>query len=504
MKDYLNILTYLLALLISFDAVSSVKSAKTFYQRRDYERAAEAFYSAYKSASSIKEKRKAEWGLAESLQKIGLYYSSSKYYSLIVRRGKGDQNPFFRSAFEELGRINAKINLGQAHIVQLFKAKVKTSDVPRRARGFYFYYKGIEAFNAKRYEKAASNFSNVPSISSYYTGSMFYRGVIANLAGRHSSAINFFEKVLAATRSYPYEADIREMALMNIARINYEKKRFPQAVSYYGQIPRDSENWLDALWESSWAFFFMQKFNNTLGNIHTLHSPFFSNRFYPESYILSAISYLRLCRYDSVKDSMRSFKTRYSPVFRDIKGLLNSYKGNSQGLFKLVYDYVYGRSSRFPGAEEIIRKLSKMDSFKGARDTVRFADRELDILGRYRRWYSSGLYDEVKSFLNSKKSAAVSNSGKLMYAEATNFYNYLRDLSSQTKLILAEMQLGRLAKLRSLIYIKSDDNRVEFIGGLQQLKLNQTLEYWPFEGEYWEDELGFYVYNLDSLCRAGK
>jgi hypothetical protein len=34
--------------------------------------------------------------------------------------------------------------------------------------------------------------------------------------------------------------------------------------------------------------------------------------------------------------------------------------------------------------------------------------------------------------------------------------------------------------------------------------LNQTLEYWPFEGEYWEDELGFYVYNLDSLCRAGK
>jgi hypothetical protein len=39
---------------------------------------------------------------------------------------------------------------------------------------------------------------------------------------------------------------------------------------------------------------------------------------------------------------------------------------------------------------------------------------------------------------------------------------------------------------------------------MQKLNINQTLEFWPFEGEYWEDELGFYVYNMASRCVANK
>jgi hypothetical protein len=36
---------------------------------------------------------------------------------------------------------------------------------------------------------------------------------------------------------------------------------------------------------------------------------------------------------------------------------------------------------------------------------------------------------------------------------------------------------------------------------LQELNINDELEYWPFEpSEYWEDELGYYVYNLPSRC----
>jgi hypothetical protein len=67
-------------------------------------------------------------------------------------------------------------------------------------------------------------------------------------------------------------------------------------------------------------------------------------------------------------------------------------------------------------------------------------------------------------------------------------------------LIVAEMQLGKLANLRSMIKVGDDERKVQFIGGMQKLNINQTLEYWPFEGEYWEDELGFYVYNMASKC----
>lgn len=487
--------------LVSLDAMADYNAARARYAKGDYVGAAEFYFRSYSSPKDLAEKRKAEWGLAESLQKLGLLYSSSKYYSVIVRRGRRADNPFFRSALEELGRINSQLSLGQSHIVQLFKAQVRASDVPGPARGFYFYYKGVEAFSQERYEEASSHFTKVPSSSSYYLGASFHLGVISNLGGQHSRAITYFEKVLAGSRGRPEFEEIREMALLNIARINYEMKRHTQAIAYYGQIPRSSDNWLDALWEASWTFFFMQKFNNTLGNIHTLHSPFFENRFYPESYILQAITFLRLCRYDQVRESMRRFKVRYSPVYGDVKSMLARFQSDPNGFYKFVYDYERtGRMPQFRHAEEIITKLATTDSYKGARDTIRFTDRELDMLRRYRRWQDSGLLSSLVSFLQSKKAAAVSNAGRRMFREGTSYYTQLLELSNQTRLIVAEMQLGQLAKLRSLINVGAEERRVQFIGGMQELNINETLEYWPFEGEYWEDELGFYVYNMDSRC----
>ncbi|NRA68998.1 MAG: tetratricopeptide repeat protein [Pseudobacteriovorax sp.] len=488
----------------SFSAFGDYKRAKALYAKKQYEAAANEYYIAFSKAKKKVDKRRAEWGLAQSLQKIGLLYSSSKYYSVIVRRGRKASNPFFRSALEELGNINSKLSLGRSHIVKLFKTKLRLSDVPGPSRGFYFYYKGIEVFDDRRLEKAKDFFSKVPSSSDYYLGALFHLGVISNLSGRHSRAISYFEKVLAGSRGKDELSEIREMSLMNIARVHYEQKRYTQAISYYGQIARSSENWLEALWESSWAFFFMEKFNNTLGNIHTLHSPFFENRFYPESYILRAITFLRLCRFDSVKGSMKQFRDRYASVFGDVKGMLSRYKGDPKGFFKLVYDYKRGQMTRFKNAEQIVKKLSSIDAYKGARDTIRFADRELDLLKRFRNWSNSGLLSSLASFLNSKKRAAISSAGRLMYKEGTSYYTQLLELSNQTKLIVAEMQLGKLAKLRSLIKVDRGTQKTQFIGGLQKLNINETLEYWPFEGEYWEDELGFYVYNLESLCKKSR
>jgi tetratricopeptide (TPR) repeat protein len=388
--------------------------------------------------------------------------------------------------------------------VQLFKTEIRLSDVPGPARGFYFYYKGVEAFGDRSLETAEKYFSMVPAGSPYQLGAQFHEGVISNLKGRHSRAIALFEKVLAGTRERSDMKELQEMSLMNIARVNYEIKRFPEAISYYGQIPRDSENWLDAIWEASWAFFFMEKFNNSLGNIHTIHSPFFENRFYPEAYILQSITFLRMCRYDQVKESMRRFKDRYQPVFGDVKGMLNRFKGDPKGFFKYVYDYRKGDLNSYRRAEEIVKKLSQVDSFKEAMDTIRFTDRELNALRNYREWQSSGLLESLNQFLESKKSAAVLDAGQRMYKEGTTYYTELLELSNQTKLIVAEMQLGKLASLRALIKVTGEDKKTQFIGGMQKLNINQTLEYWPFEGEYWEDELGFYVYNMASRCVANK
>ena len=78
------------------------------------------------------------------------------------------------------------------------------------------------------------------------------------------------------------------------------------------------------------------------------------------------------------------------------------------------------------------------------------------------------------------------------------------DLARQAKLIYAEAMLGNINNLRKKLDLRTVVGNQQFIGGMTPLKIGQRLEYWPFEGEYWQDELGVYVYNKASRCRSKK
>jgi len=489
--------------LIAEPALANYRAASAFYQRRDYISAAPAYFQAMSSPQGPGEREKAEWGLAQSLERLGFYYSASKYYSQIVRRGVTHNNVFFTKALEELGKMNSTESLGQSHIVQLFKARIDPSQVPAPARGFYFYYLGIEAFNHHKYEQAAGYFQRVPPGSPYSIKATFHLGVISNLRGAHSKTISYFERVRGSATGD--QADwLREQANLNIARVNYEVKRYRTALEYYAQIRRDSDNWLQALFEASWTFFMMAKHNNTLGTIHTIHAPFFENRFFPETYILQAITFLRLCRYKQVKISLGKFKARYKGVFDDVAKMLDKYKNDSKGFFKLVYDYRVGSLSDYKRAFAILDSLARTDIYKEAGTTIRFSDNELARLSRYgQRWGSTGLQDELAGFLRNKKTAAVKDAGNRLYDKGTLYYAYLKELSDQTIGINTEMVLNRVDELRKQLNVGSPDQKGQFAGGLSPLNVDQEYEYWPFEGEYWEDELGGYVYNIESLCGKG-
>ncbi len=488
-----------LALIVPQPAMASYQAAQQLMARRDYVGAASEYFQSYSSPKSPQEKIYSEWGLGKSLQALGFHYSASKFFSNIVRRGPTAMNPYFRRALEELGSINGTVALGQSHIVQLVRGGgVAAENIPGRARGFYFYYIGAEAFIQQKFERAGDFFKKVPSGSAYYAKAQFHLGVIANRAGSHSRAISYFESARSASGA---DAWVKEQANLNIARVHYETKSFTQALQYYAQIPRESDNWLQAIFEASWAFFLMAKHNNVLGNIHTLHSPFFENRFFPESYILQSITYLRLCRYDEVQNSLEKFRDRYKPVFKDLSALLREYSSRKNDMFKLVYDYRNGSLNNYRSAWAILDQLSRSDAYKEPSRAFRYADSEIGRLnGMGGKWGSSGLSEDLKDFLNKKKQVARSDSGEKLYDQAAAAFEYLRTLSNQTKLIQADMFEGRVDSIRRSLNVTQANDRKVFIGGLQPLQIDQQLEYWPFMGEYWEDELGYYVYNLDDKC----
>jgi len=297
---------------------------------------------------------------------------------------------------------------------------------------------------------------------------------------------------------------VKELSDLNIARVRYEAKDFPEALAYYSQIPRDSDNWLESLFESSWAYFMMAKHNNVLGEIHTLQSPFFIDRFYPESYIIQAITFLKLCRIKETKKSLVEFSKRYKPVMSSLRSLLERTRSNPRDLYKLVQSYRAGSLNKYREVWPILDSLSRTDYYKESKDAVRFSNREIARLKRKPQWRSSGLQKSLLGFLRKKKSLASSASGKRLYGAARDSYEYLKELNNQTIRINTELLLKNLDRLREELNIPVQVKKGDFIGGRKKLKVGQSLEYWPFEGEYWEDELGYYVYNLQSKCRKRK
>jgi tetratricopeptide (TPR) repeat protein len=462
--------------------------------------AAKIFYQVVTSSTG-EVKQDAEMGLAHSLKVAGFPYAAAFFYSRLVNLGPRGKH--FRGALESLSDLNSRVPLGRAGISGLFQVKADQMEIPPGAKGFYHYYKGLESFdvgpqNPSNLVRAKAELERVPAGSPYYSFAQFYLGIIYSILKNTDSALDSFKRAQRTSSE-----KIRLLATINLGRVYYERKEYRASFENYSKIPRDSDLWLQGLFEGAYGFFMIQKHNNTLGNLHTITSPFFERRFYPETYILQAITYLRLCRVAEVDRALKQFQDRYKPKFSDLNRLLKTYKGQSTAFYDLVASYSNTKTLKeFTAAVDIVDAVSRTEAFKEGQTVVRNLDREKSLL-RTRGSRLDAVSEVLKDYFSELRTATAERTGQHAFDHALQLFRYLQDLSNQTRLINIERQA-----------IVTDTIREEYQGdpggadktdwgeGMRPLNLKQQLEYWPFEGEYWEDELGAYVFNIDSKCNG--
>lgn len=481
--------------------LADLKKAEKYEKAGSFRLAAAEYYKVAQTSTKPEEKITAEYNLARSLANLKLLYSATHYFSQIVTNN-ASTNTYNKQALTNIVKIDNKFPLGHAHALALFKKGLDFKTVPKGLQEFYFYYHGKELFNTSQWIQAKEFFLKVSSTSGLYAKALFHLGIIAGLSGEPQKAVGYFEKVIEEADNTGNADSLKESSNINIARVYYEAKDYIKSISYYAKIPRDSDNWLVALFEAAWAFFMIEKPKSTLGNIHTLHSPFFENRFFPETYVLQAVTYLRLCRFEKVKEAVDEFKKKYTPVMADLAGFLNDSREKPAKFFDIIKEYRSGNLRNYKNAWSVIDALSRVDQVKQGMAIAKVVDVEmarLESMPAY--WQSSGLTGALKGILIEKRTSTINDVGANIQKQGLGFSTYLRDLSEQTKLITAEVLLGKLDTLRRQLNIKTVSKKEDFIGGMQTLVVGQKLEFWPFEGEYWEDELGGYVYNIASFCK---
>jgi hypothetical protein len=299
-------------------------------------------------------------------------------------------------------------------------------------------------------------------------------------------------------RTY-YSASIKLDAETNAPTIDANK--LSAAVKYWNEVEPASEYWLDALFEESWAYFMAGQYPRALGNIHTIQSPYFPEAFYPEADVLKAVIYFSNCNYDAAIIVVARFNQRYIPVKEELEGILKKYRGPNQEepFYKFLLQVQAGEADLDPKIEPIVRSALSDRQLLRNIQYVQVLDEEV---GRFQKsppdFRSSSVGMQVGDSLKLARELAVRQAGELALQRyqrnVSELNEHLRNgekilidiTAAQRNLLDEKIQKGQVSKAEAKIFgvVKPDEEHI----------------FWPFDGEYWRDELGFYRQVVESAC----
>ncbi len=462
----------------------------------------------------------AQYYLAVSLYRLKFYQASYALFSLISTQ---KSHLKFKECLLWLAKLATQLP-EPADIIERV-GKYSDEEVARfdnaQQKDLFWqlnYMLGRYKYRNLQYEDAIRLFQKVDEKSPYYVQSQFFSGISYVQLRKSIPAIKSFQRVEKAVdegaEGVEDEARMRDLAYLSMARTYYSSsikldpetnaptvngEKLSAAVKYWNQVDEGSEYWLDALFEESWAYFMAGDYPRALGNIHTIEAPYFPGSFYPEAQILKAVIYFSNCNYEAATTVVARFNKKYQPLRAELAKVLEHVRGNPEEAYKFLLSVREGTASLDPSIKGIVEaSLSDRQLLRNI-EYVKVLD---DEVGRFKKapsaFQTSGLGQQVQDALKFARSIAVQNAGKLAKSRYTrnlddldehlrNGQKILIDITAAQRNLLDEkLQQGQVSKVESKIF------------GV--VKPDQEHLLWPFQGEYWRDELGYYRQVVESAC----
>ncbi len=478
-----------------------IKEAINQYKSKKYLSSSYNLYNILESRKYPEQEVKIHYYLADSLYKLELYHSAQVYFIKVVRDGKGT---YFAPALTKLVYIWRKTNDPTA-LVQLI-ADIDPEDFPSKVRSDLMYLLGRREFDEQNYNRALKYLDQVSDRSDHFIQAMYVQGVIYNRQGKLKQAVGKFVDILKESAVYgdPGEIEkVRHLALLNIGRIYYGIEQYDKASSkYYEWVPRDSEYWPEALFEASWSYFMTEgKENRALGHIMTLESPFFDETYWmPEMEILKALIYYRICEYDEVGVILDEFEAGYGPVVDEIKSFVKVYADREMPP-EHAYKTVYGkRSDYYENLPLAVYAYIEMDqTFMGPHLHVIQIEKEIEMVrGMKPQWKNSPVGTAVTEQLLEDRKRYMKRAGIVLVNKLNDVRKNLESLMGQSALIRFEVASGEYRKYTTMF---RNPDAVDIYEKLEfEFATNPEYTYWPFNNEFWSDELGYYIFTEKGSC----
>lgn len=473
------------------------------YDAKQYRQASILFYKVLEEPdiSADKFRAKALYELAKTLYRLELYQGALSYFYQIV--DAGTEHPYYEATLSWLVLLARKLP-GESEILarigqfaELFPARV-----PDKFRSEMAFLLGKHFYNEADLDRALEYLKQVDGSSEQFAEAKFLEGICWVRKYEAKPAAAAFKRILAYVSdrdlSDPKLRNIEQLTLLSMGRTFYSVGQYDQAVKYYDFIPQNSPYWLDALFEKSWAYFQQDNFNRSLGNLHTLNAPFFDDEYFPESMILQAVVFFTNCRYDRVRLTIEEFELIYPPLKEQLQETLNQYQDPTE-LYEFLVKINRGAVEFDPRLNQILDAALTDKTLKRKIEYMEELDRELEAISKSEAsWRDSPVGKRLFEDLTVTRSFALADAGGLAQSRMERVVRELGELVKQGKKILVETAKAETNALDQ--QIRDEQFQGTSSEAAKDVPVDDEHIYWSFQGEYWRDELGYYLYNITSKC----
>lgn len=456
--------------------------------------------------------KEARYNLGVALLELNLHQSALLQFEPIVEAG--DEHPKYRQTLPSLLRIARATD---ADTSVLSRIEDYSPDVyPPDFRDELHFLVGQYHFGEGNLDAALDRFEQVSAKDSdLFVRARYLSGVIHVQLSRLQIEPEKADAEQLKLAAQAFKAVLREqqgglssdtvdrvaaMATLALGRLFFSTRQYAVAVRYYDQVTQDDENWLDSLFEVSWVYFQLKNYPRSLGNLHTLNSPFFTDQYFPESRVLQALILFYNCRYDEADGIVQSFVQDYYPLMTELKTQIEQFDDPNA-----FYRWLARLSKR--GASEFSGRFTKIFNAALADKKLRrkffFVTTLNKELSRMRdaakeQPTAEPFLASLESELTSYRGLVVGEAGALAQARLQRVLRELKQHLAGALKIKGETLKAR----RGVLAASIRQEQAAAASADTNIFVDPEHLEWPFEGEYWRDELGSYRYDISSRCGA--
>lgn len=454
---------------------------RTHFEQGNYARALGHLDRAIRSATTKMQKVQAFYFQGLVLFELGHYYSSYVSFRNVLSVSDPSLKQYYEKSIKNAVIITDRLSMVDR--VGKVLSRLPENYIAPSVAHMANYAMGVYAHSQNNLAKADSYFKSVNPDSQFYLKSLFYLGVLATEKKDYKDAAFYFDKIQKLTQGQRRDQEIRELAKLNLARTVYSVGKVESAIGMYSRFANSSPYWIDILFEASWALMRVNDTTISLGNLRTLLSPFYREDMMGEAYILRATVLFSLCKYEEMRRTLAQFFEIYDPVLRDMQKesrTLSESGGYFRGMMegKGINRSFAGYANRDPGIVKSMKVRQMLQE-------------ERLLLAKYSQ---NVQMKKMRKLLTREESQIERDLDGVLAKLHKRKLDDLVEQREQANYLKVEMVTG-------------EKDLVQKQGGLPPKRIvdvktsvAKDYNYYPFRGEYWDDEAGSFVYTTASSC----